>query len=87
MGVLQQGRVGAPAPRRFYTVTEVADMFGISDMTVYREIRAGKFPAVKIRGRYVIPAKVIDALESDAMNAGLVDVADYATENASGGVA
>jgi len=31
-------------------------------MTVYRAISAGEFPAVRIRGRLIIPAKAIDAM-------------------------
>ena len=34
---------------RFYSVAEVARMFGMSTMTVYRAIAAGEFPAVKVR--------------------------------------
>ena len=43
--------------RRFYSVAEVARMLGMSTMTVYRAIAEGGFPAVKIRGRLIIPAK------------------------------
>ncbi len=50
------------SPRKFYSVAEVADMFGMSPMTVYRAISAGEFPAVRIRGRLIIPAKAIDAM-------------------------
>ncbi len=48
--------------RRFYSVAEVAEMFGMSPMTVYRAIAAGEFPAVRIRGRLIIPAKAVDAM-------------------------
>ena len=78
MRLLRKVSAGVAERPRFYTVAEVADMFGVSDMTLYREIRDGKFPAIKIRGRYIVPAKVIDALEADAMSDGLVDAADYA---------
>ena len=47
--------------RRFYSVAEVARMIGTSDMTLYRAIRAGEFPAVRIRGRLIVPAKALDA--------------------------
>jgi excisionase family DNA binding protein len=40
---------------------------GVSDVTLYRAISAGEFPAVKIRGRYVIPSRAIDALEEAAL--------------------
>jgi len=59
----QSGSQGSvTSPRKFYSVAEVADMFGMSPMTVYRAISAGEFPAVRIRGRLIIPAKAIDAM-------------------------
>jgi excisionase family DNA binding protein len=67
--------VGEARAKRFYTVAEVAALLGLSDPTVYRAIRAGEFPAIRVRGRYVIPAKAIDQLESSALAAGLVDSA------------
>lgn len=57
-------------PKRFYTVAEAALLLGLSEPTVYRAIRAGEFPAIKVRGRYVVPAKGIDALEADALATG-----------------
>lgn len=58
-----------PAPRqpRFYSVAEAAVILKVSDVTVYRGISHLEIPAVKIRGRYVIPAKAIDQLEADAL--------------------
>ncbi|MFP5023521.1 helix-turn-helix domain-containing protein [Pseudonocardia phyllosphaerae] len=50
-----------PAPR-FYSVAQVAEMLGMSSMTVYRAIAAGEFPAVRVRGRLIIPAKAIEAI-------------------------
>jgi excisionase family DNA binding protein len=46
----------------FYDVQAVAEMFRMSRMTVYRAIRSGELPAVRIRGRWLVPARVIDAL-------------------------
>jgi len=54
-------------PKRFYTVPEAAELLRVSEVTLYREIRANRFPAVKIRGRYVVPAKAIDDLEQEAL--------------------
>jgi excisionase family DNA binding protein len=58
-----------PAPQRprFYSVAEAAAILGVSEVTLYRGINAGEFPAVPIRGRYVVPAKAIDKLEADAL--------------------
>lgn len=50
----------------FYDVAEVADMLKMSRMTVYRAINSGELRAVRIRGRILIPAKVIEALVAGA---------------------
>jgi excisionase family DNA binding protein len=55
---------------RFYSVAEVAAIFGLSPMTVYRAIVAGEFPAVKIRGRVIVPAGPIDAMIEAATSEG-----------------
>ena len=54
------------APPTFYDVAEVAAMFKMSRMTVYRAIGAGELRAVRIRGRWLVPATVIEALVADA---------------------
>lgn len=56
----------AEAPR-FYSVAQVAGMLGMSPMTVYRAIAAGEFPAVRIRGRLIVPARVLDAMVDAAV--------------------
>ncbi len=75
--VQSESSAGAP---RFYSVAEVARMFGMSPMTVYRAIAAGEFPAVRIRGRLIVPARAVDAMVDAA-------VADQAVVDASGWVA
>lgn len=75
--VLTGAEEAAARPKRFYTVSEVAKLLGLSDPTVYRAIREGEFPAIRVRGRYVIPAKAIDQLEAEALVGGLVDSADH----------
>ncbi len=52
----------------FYDVSRVAEMFRMSRMTVYRAIHTGELPAVRIRGRWLVPAKVIDALVDAAVS-------------------
>jgi excisionase family DNA binding protein len=69
----QQSSGAGRHPKRFFTVAEAAGLLGLSEPTVYRAIRAGEFPAIKVRGRYVVPAKAIDALEASAMAAALAD--------------
>lgn len=75
----QSGSQGSVTnPRMFYSVAEVADMFGMSPMTVYRAISAGEFPAVRIRGRLIVPAKAIDAMaEIATTEQTVVDVAGW----------
>jgi len=68
-------RQHAPA---FYSVADAARLFGMSEMTLYRAIHAGQFPAVRIRGRLIIPGKAIDAMVEAAVGGGcLVDAADW----------
>jgi excisionase family DNA binding protein len=55
--------------KRFYTVPEAAELLRVSEVTLYREIPESRFPALKIRGRYVVPAKAIDDLEQEALAA------------------
>lgn len=62
---------------RFHSVAETARALGVNPMTLYRAIAAGEFPAVKIRGRYVVPAKALAVMEADALAHGVVDAADY----------
>ncbi|MFI6503714.1 helix-turn-helix transcriptional regulator [Nonomuraea typhae] len=66
--------------RKFHSVAEVAGMFGISEMGIYRAIHAGKFPAVRVGlRRYFVPARAIEAMVDAAMTRGqMVDAADWA---------
>lgn len=54
----------------FYAVREAARRLGVGQATLYRAIREGAFPAVRIRGRYVIPAAALDKLVADAVESG-----------------
>ncbi len=66
-------------PPLFYSVAQVAEIFGMSTMTVYRAIAANEFPAVRVRGRLVVPARVLDAIVDAAVaEHGAVDVASLA---------
>jgi excisionase family DNA binding protein len=56
-----------PKPRRFHSVAVAAEILDVSEVTLYRAIHAGDFPAVKVRGRYVVPAKALDQLEDEAL--------------------
>src|SRR5689334_22392955 len=68
----------AARPIRFHSVAAAARILGMSEVTLYRAIRAGEFPAVKVRGRYVIPARALDAMEDAAVGSGtMVDTANW----------
>lgn len=54
-------------PPTFYSVQAVAEMFDMSRMTVYRAIKSGELSAVRMRGRWLVPAKAINALVDAAM--------------------
>jgi excisionase family DNA binding protein len=58
----------------FYDVAEVAVMLKMSRMTVYRAINSGELRAVRIRGRLLIPAAVIENLVAEATSDRVEDV-------------
>jgi len=63
---------------RFYTVPQAARLVGTAPVTLYRAIRDGEFPALRIRGRLIIPARAIDAMiEAAISEKAVVDVAEW----------
>jgi excisionase family DNA binding protein len=52
---------------RFYSVADVAQIFGTSRMTIYRAVREGQLPAVRVRGRLFVPARALDAMVDAAL--------------------
>jgi excisionase family DNA binding protein len=79
--VIQEGApaVRPGARRRFLNVAAAAEILGMSEVTLYRAINAGEFPAIKVRGRYVIPARSLDEMEDAAVTTGtVVDAAGWA---------
>jgi excisionase family DNA binding protein len=63
----------------FYSVATTARILGMSEMTLYRAIHDGQFPAIRIRGRLIVPARVIDAMTSAALEGHhLVDAEQWA---------
>jgi len=75
---MAQAPAAAAARPRFYRVAAVAHLLAVSEVTLYRAIRAGEFPAIKVRGRYVIPASALDAMEQAAVETGrMVDTSDW----------
>ena len=70
----------APVEERplFLSVAEQASELGISEVTLYRAIKAGEFPAVRIRGRLIIPAGAVKAMVEAALTSGAaVDAAHW----------
>lgn len=80
---LQGEQSQATQAPRFYSVAQAARMFGMSSMTLYRAISDGEFPAVRIRGRLIVPAKAVDAMAEAAVERqALVDAADWVPQGA-----
>jgi len=60
------------------SVAELARELGLSQMTLYRVIAAGEFPAVRIGRRLVVPARVLEDMAAAALATGTtVDTADW----------
>jgi excisionase family DNA binding protein len=54
----------------FHTVQEAARILRVDAATIYRSIRAGSFPAIRIRSRYVIPAAALREVAATAIESG-----------------
>lgn len=66
---------------RFYSVTQVAAMLGMSAMTVYRAISDGAFPAIRVRGRLIVPARAVEAMaEAAVAEHTVIDAAGFAPQ-------
>jgi len=62
----------------FYTAAETSKIVRLDESTLYRHLRNGTFPGVKIGGRYVVPHVVLERLISDVLATGrCVDLADW----------
>ena len=48
--------------QRTMSVTEVAEVLGISRTTAYECVRTGDLPAIRLGGRIVVPTQAIDDL-------------------------
>ena len=50
----------------------------MAPVTLYRAIRAREFPAVRVRGRLIVPAKAIEAMADAAVvDQALIDAAGW----------
>ena len=54
----------------FYTAAETAEILRLDESTLYRHLRNGTFPGLKIGGRYVVPGAVIERLVADVLATG-----------------
>lgn len=71
---MAENKIGRPPS--FYTVREAAQIMRCNASTLYRAIREDAFPAVRVRTRYVVPARAIDELiEQASLGDGCIDVA------------
>jgi len=70
---------GPPVQRpRFCSVAYAAQLFDVSEMTLYRAIRNGRFPAIRIMGRLCVSLAAIDAMERAAAERhSVVDAAEW----------
>jgi excisionase family DNA binding protein len=69
------------AKREWLSIAEMALALGIAEMTLYRVIAAGEFPAVRIGRRLFIPARVLERMTEAALSTGrVVSAADFCGE-------
>lgn len=62
----------------FYTAAETSQILRLDESTLYRHLRKGTFPGVKIGGRYVVPRAALDRLIADVVATGhCVDLARW----------
>lgn len=69
-----------PERRRpaFYTAAETSKIVRLDESTLYRHLRNGTFPGVKIGGRYVVPEVVLERLIADVLATGrCIDLAKW----------
>ena len=50
------------AEKQFYTVQEIAELFRVTNITVYQWIAKGKLPAVKVFNRVRVKAEEVERL-------------------------
>lgn len=65
----------------FYTAAETSEILRLDESTLYRHLRNGAFPGVKIGGRYVVPQIVLERLISDVLATGrCLDLAKWTAQ-------
>jgi excisionase family DNA binding protein len=66
---IKRRRATKPGSPRFYSAAEAAALLGTSTVTIYRAVKDGELPGVRIRGRVIVPAKVIEELANPTLDA------------------
>jgi excisionase family DNA binding protein len=53
------------ADKKYITIPKLAELLGISRIAVYRRVKKGEIPAMKIGGIYVITDKTVNTILGD----------------------
>lgn len=61
---------GSRPGANFLLVHEAAQIMRMDDSTLYRHLRGGRFPAVKVGGRYLVPAAAVEQMAQEALATG-----------------
>jgi excisionase family DNA binding protein len=63
---------------QFLSVAEAAAVLNLSVMTLYRLLKRGEFPAVRVGRRFCVPVQAINGLADAAEKTGaVIDTADW----------
>jgi len=54
--------------RRYLSIAEACEVFGVSRTTLYRLQKAGKLPVLHLGSRILIPIAAVEALEAAAIS-------------------
>jgi excisionase family DNA binding protein len=67
-----------PDGEDWLSVAETAGQLGLSQMTLYRAMKAGEFPALLVGRRLLVPARVLDEMAAAvAAKGGIVNAAEW----------
>lgn len=86
----RRGRQTAKGSAELATVSQAAELLGVSQMTIRRAIYDGEIPVLKFRGRYHVPRRFLAGMLDDANRGQQVEVAERCAAwqaNAVGGAA
>jgi excisionase family DNA binding protein len=54
-------RTSFEAPNRMMTIKEVAEYLSVHEKTIYRLVKSGELPALRVGGQWRFEKKVLDA--------------------------